>query len=552
MSVKRIRTQDRSGSIQEFTTSRVLFDSPDSSNQTPVNPANPDGFRLHNKVSFVETSDGTITSKDVRAGKRGYAKDLAINGDMAEAEIFPLLSFHKDDGDVALDIFFNKKGGGQSQSYEGYVEQTSAISKTLQLSVKPAATIRPSTEDQTIAKYQWLTGDQIIKGDPNLIAENIKYGVSIFGVPGDHKGGSAPIITVSNEGLITAESDGMTSTHQLSSEDDADFIKENIRSGKRVFGTFGELTPAPPWVAEGDGSAWTVAYMNPSIKWGSILRGEEGNYGKNKSIWVGASSGKTTFISGLFEALDLTAYLSGWYVLIYVQVANNDVVSITPIYSTKTHSITGPLSEISPGSSSNTTVTISAVAGWNTYQVALAPDEETKCLFFSDFGKQTLDPTMIATGSAVAFGDWVKRPTGEITLTRNNTTVNVTGYATARIAVPESAKPSGTLRITSNGTYDVSKYAEVIVDIATAGDDGENITVIDKSLVFDGDTSVVDKTLVLGSDAEVVDKTLVFSNKSTDAVVDDSGTIAIQNAVVDGKTIVLDNNVRVENGTLVL
>ena len=159
---------------------------------------------------------------------------------------------------------------------------------------------------------------------------------------------------------------------------------------------------------------------------------------------------------------------------------------------------------------------------------------------------------MIATGSEIAFGDWVKRPTGEITLTRNNTTVNVTNYATARIAVPEAEKPSGTLRITSNGTYNVSKYAEVIVDIATAGDDGENITVIDKSLVFDGDTSVVDKTLVLGSDAEVVNKTLEFSNRSTDAVVDDSGTMSIQNAVVDGKTIVLDNKVRVENNTLVL
>lgn len=471
---------------------------------------------------------------------------------MEEAEIFPLLRFHEDDGDVALDIFFNKKGGGQTRSYEGYVEQKSGISKTLQLPAKPAATIRPSTEDQTIAKYQWLTGNQVIKGDPNLIAENIKYGVSIFGVLGEHKGGSAPIITVSDKGLITAESDGMISTHQLSSEDDADFVKENIRRGKRVFGTFGELVAAPPWVAEGDGSAWTVAYMNPSIKWGSILSGEQGNYGNSKEILVGASSGKTTSISGLFEAFDLTAYLSGWYVLVYIQVANNGAVSITPIYSTRTNSITGPLSEICPGFTDNTTVTISAVAGWNTYQVALAPDEETKCLFLSDFGKQTLDPTMIATGSEVAFGDWVKRPMGEITLTRNNTTVNVTNYATARIAVPEAAKPSGTLRITSNGTYNVSKYAEVIVDIATAGDDGENITVIDKSLVFDGDTSVVDKTLVLGSDAEVVNKTLEFSNRSTDAVVDDSGTMSIQNAVVDGKTIVLDNKVRVENNTLVL
>ena len=47
-----------------------------------------------------------------------------------------------------------------------------------------AQTITPKTTDQTIAAGKYLSGIQTIKGDSNLIAGNIKKGVSIFGVAG--------------------------------------------------------------------------------------------------------------------------------------------------------------------------------------------------------------------------------------------------------------------------------------------------------------------------------------------------------------------------------
>ena len=59
--------------------------------------------------------------------------------------------------------------------------------KTLQLTTKSAATITPSTTNQTIAAGQYLTGIQTIQGDANLIPENIASGVSIFGVTGTHE-----------------------------------------------------------------------------------------------------------------------------------------------------------------------------------------------------------------------------------------------------------------------------------------------------------------------------------------------------------------------------
>ena len=49
---------------------------------------------------------------------------------------------------------------------------------------KGAQTYTPTTTDQTISSGRWLTGAQTIKGDANLLASNIKSGVSIFGVSG--------------------------------------------------------------------------------------------------------------------------------------------------------------------------------------------------------------------------------------------------------------------------------------------------------------------------------------------------------------------------------
>lgn len=73
------------------------------------------------------------------------------------------------------------------QAAAGYVEAGSK-SATKQLTTKGAATITPGTSDQTIASGTYLTGAQTVKGDANLVAGNIKSGVSIFGVAGSFEG----------------------------------------------------------------------------------------------------------------------------------------------------------------------------------------------------------------------------------------------------------------------------------------------------------------------------------------------------------------------------
>ena len=70
----------------------------------------------------------------------------------------------------------------------GYVSAgtagNSAVSLTASVTTKGATTYTPTTSNQTIASGTYLTGAQTISGDANLVAANIKSGVSIFGVAG--------------------------------------------------------------------------------------------------------------------------------------------------------------------------------------------------------------------------------------------------------------------------------------------------------------------------------------------------------------------------------
>ena len=80
----------------------------------------------------------------------------------------------------------------------GYVASgtagNSAVSLTASVTTKVAATITPGTSSQSIAAGTYLTGAQTISGDANLVASNIKSGVSIFGV-----NGSLTLVSVSQD-----------------------------------------------------------------------------------------------------------------------------------------------------------------------------------------------------------------------------------------------------------------------------------------------------------------------------------------------------------------
>lgn len=84
----------------------------------------------------VDTSDANATAADILTGKTAYVNGSKVTGSIPSVE---------------------------------------------------AATITPGTLDQTINAGQYMAGAQTIKGEPNLLAENIKNGVSIFGVSGTYQ-----------------------------------------------------------------------------------------------------------------------------------------------------------------------------------------------------------------------------------------------------------------------------------------------------------------------------------------------------------------------------
>lgn len=111
-----------------------------------------------------------------------------------------------------------------------------------------ATTYTPGTTNQTIAAGKYIAGTQTILGDSDLVAGNIKSGVTIFGVTGSYAGGTASLQTKSvtptkSNQTITPDSgyDGLSSVtvnaipSQYITTTDANAVADNILNGKTAY-----------------------------------------------------------------------------------------------------------------------------------------------------------------------------------------------------------------------------------------------------------------------------------------------------------------------------
>ena len=97
----------------------------------------------------------------------------------------------------------------------GYVASatasTATVTLTASVTTKGTATITPGTTDQTIASGTYITGTQTISGDADLVAGNIKSGVTIFNVQGSYAGLDTSDATATAADIVnglTAYADG--------------------------------------------------------------------------------------------------------------------------------------------------------------------------------------------------------------------------------------------------------------------------------------------------------------------------------------------------------
>ena len=100
----------------------------------------------------------------------------------------------------SITVDSNGKITASATQTAGYVT-AGTKSSTYQLAFQAAKTITPTTSNQIAVSSGYYTGGSVtVQGDSNLVAENIKNGISIFGVSGTYEGSGGD--TIIEDGLI--------------------------------------------------------------------------------------------------------------------------------------------------------------------------------------------------------------------------------------------------------------------------------------------------------------------------------------------------------------
>lgn len=191
-------------------------------------PANVKAGVTIDGVTGTFTSDATITADYILNGFSGYANGEKITGNIPSKDAATytpgtadqyinaeqyLSGAQKIAGDANLTAD-NIAQGKEIFGVTGtFTSDANATAESMQLGVsayvkgqrvvgtapiQAAKTVTPSATEQTaVASGSFTSGDVKVAGDANLVAENIKEGVSIFGVAGTLTGGGGGVTTYS-------------------------------------------------------------------------------------------------------------------------------------------------------------------------------------------------------------------------------------------------------------------------------------------------------------------------------------------------------------------
>lgn len=171
--------------------------------------------------------------------------------------------------------------------YDGLSKVTvNAISSTYvgsDVTKKSAATYTPKTTDQSIASGQYLSGTQTIKGDANLVAGNIKSGVSIFGVTGTYAGSGSS----GGSGNNNVEAYVVTSTSPS--------VSFKTTSGTIKIWGYGTMTSSSGW----GGSSTSLIAFEGDKYYKSAVYGSPSSTSLSLSISNGKLSGLPSGLSAI-------------------------------------------------------------------------------------------------------------------------------------------------------------------------------------------------------------------------------------------------------------
>ena len=144
--------------------------------------------------NYRDTSQVTATAADVAVGK----KIVDSLGSVIDGTLDTSTYYNDGLNDGQQMGYTEGHSAGYSEGYTngetdgynvGYQDGVNEATPTLQ-----EVNVTPSAQSQTITPNQGYDGlsKVVVSGDSDLVAENIKQGVEIFGVTGTHQGGIAP------------------------------------------------------------------------------------------------------------------------------------------------------------------------------------------------------------------------------------------------------------------------------------------------------------------------------------------------------------------------
>ena len=176
------------GNAEFYDTSDATLDSGDSMLSGVTAYSN--GVKYTGTIASKSSSDLTVSGATVTVPAGNYASHASAsvaNGTVTAPSTISGTSATVSTGTNTLTLS-KTISVTPSVTTAGYISAGTAgnasVSLTASVTTKAAATYTPGTSNQSIAASTYLTGAQTISGDANLVAANIVYGKTIFGVAG--------------------------------------------------------------------------------------------------------------------------------------------------------------------------------------------------------------------------------------------------------------------------------------------------------------------------------------------------------------------------------